>query len=73
MPTIPITLKKNFILTNFNIFYKGLHHLFLAKMAKIKNCQVLMSRLEIKLRAQRGMTILILTFVCIMPAKTLNF
>jgi len=29
-------------MTQFLIFYKGLHHLFLQKMAKIKNVEVLM-------------------------------
>jgi len=51
-----------------------LHHVFLLKMAKIKKNPGLNANiLEMKQRAQRGMTILILTFIRNMPAKTLTF
>jgi len=38
--TIPITLREIYFLTNSSIFCKGVHHLFLRKMEKIKNFQV---------------------------------
>jgi len=41
--TIAITLREIYFLTNFCIFCKGLHHLFLRKMKKIKKFQVWIS------------------------------
>jgi len=74
MLTIPITLKKIYFLTKFCIFCKGLHHVFFAKNGKnLKFLGFNANGLEIKLRAQRGMTFLILTICCIMPAKTKIF
>jgi len=43
MLTIPIIFWKIYLLTNFRIFCKGVHHLFFRKMEKIKNFQVWMS------------------------------
>jgi len=40
MLTITITLRKIYFLANFRFFCKGLHHLFLRKMKKIKKFQV---------------------------------
>jgi len=40
MLTILITFMRIYFLTNFRIFCKGVHRLFLRKMSKIKNFQV---------------------------------
>jgi len=40
MLTIVITFMKIYFLSNFRFFCKGVHHLFLRKMAKMKNFQV---------------------------------
>jgi len=70
--TIPTTIRKTNFLTNFRIFYKG--SLFLQKNGKNQKFLGLnANRLEIKIRAQRGMTLLILIFYCDMPAKTLIY
>jgi len=68
MLTIPIIFKKNNFLTNFRIFYKGLHRQFLPGFPGLNA-----NGLEIKQQAQRGMTFRILTFGCITAAKILIF
>jgi len=71
--TIPITLKKNYFLTKLRIFCKGVQPFF-AKIGKAGKFPGLnANRLEIKQRAQRGMTFLVLTFIFNMAAKKLNF
>jgi len=42
MLTIPITLRKIYFLTNFRIFHKELHQVFLKKIGKIQHFQILM-------------------------------
>jgi len=70
MLTIPTTFREINFWTNFRIFC----NVFFAKNAKNKKFQGLnASRLEFKLRTQRGMTFLAVTFFCIMTVKTLLF
>jgi len=71
---IPITLKKIYFLNSFRNFCKVCTSSFLAKIEENQTFQGLNANgLEIKRRARRGMTLLVLTFICIMAAKKLNF
>jgi len=70
---IPITLTKIYFLTKFFILIRG-YITFCAKIGKNEKFPGLnANRLEIKQRAQRGMTFLVLTFIFNMAAKKLNF
>jgi len=72
---IPITLKKIYFLNSFRNFCKVCtSRFFFAKIEENQTFQGLNANgLEIKRRARRGMTLLVLTFICIMAAKKLNF